>query len=234
MPKPQLSKLRTKPVRNKLDISTRIGTYTCQARHLNRRVFRARLGNMIVGIDEVGRGCWAGPLVAGAVVLDDSKQLAGLRDSKKLTKQRRTRLAERIAAQALAVGLGWVTAAEIDAWGLTQAVRVAMQRALAAVQVSYDQIIIDGAYNFLPENSKSTAIVRADNTVPAVSAASIVAKVARDAWMSELGENYAVYQFEKHVGYGTALHRQLLDEYGVSDLHRLSFKPVKVRAELVP
>lgn len=185
---------------------------------------------MIVGLDEVGRGCWAGPIVAGAVILDQPIQ--GVTDSKLLTKKRREELAAKIHAQAIAVGLGWVSVEEIDALRLTEAVRLAMQRALGCIGNAYEEIIIDGNYNFFPDDSRSRAIVRADFTVPTVSAASIVAKVARDSWMAtEAVRLYPGYQFEKHVGYGTALHRQLLAEHGVCALHRRSFKPVQALAE---
>jgi ribonuclease HII len=177
-----------------------------------------------VGIDEVGRGCWAGPVVAGAVIL--SQPISGLKDSKLLSKKQREKLAGIIEKDALAIGLGWVEPAEIDRIGLTGAVRLAMQRALEQIKPNYDEIIIDGHFNFLSENPKARAVVRADNSVSAVSAASIVAKVARDKYMAGLTGQYANYGFEKHVGYGTALHLEKLKLHGVSDLHRLSFKPV--------
>ncbi|HET7320382.1 MAG TPA: ribonuclease HII [Candidatus Saccharimonadales bacterium] len=178
-----------------------------------------------VGVDEVGRGCWAGPLVAGAVILDE--QIVGLKDSKKLSKKQREILAAEIQLQALALGLGWVQPAEIDSIGITAAVKLAMERALAEIGQEYDELIIDGSFNFFPENYKSKAIVRADDSVPSVSAASIVAKVARDKYMCELGGNYVDYQFARHVGYGTALHIELLQKYGVSDMHRKSYKPIQ-------
>ena len=178
-----------------------------------------------VGVDEVGRGCWAGPVVAGAVILNDP--IPGLRDSKKLSKKQRENLAAEIQLQATAIGLGWVPPREIDEIGLTAAVKLAMERAIAEIKIGYDELIIDGSFNFFPENSKAQAVVKADDTVPAVSAASIVAKVARDRYMHELAGDYRNYQFAKHVGYGTALHLQLLKQFGVSDMHRRSFKPVR-------
>jgi len=181
---------------------------------------------MIVGIDEVGRGCWAGPLVAGAVLLD--KPIAGLKDSKKLTKRQREQFNEIILEKAMAVGLGWVSSVEIDELGLTEGVRLAMGRALAEITVPYERIIIDGNYNFLADNPKAEKLIKADDLVPAVSAASIVAKVARDRYMAALTGEYEKYEFARHVGYGTALHRQLLAQHGVSDIHRRSFKPIWV------
>lgn len=191
-----------------------------------------------VGIDEVGRGCWAGPLVAGAVILQHiypnlkDSPLEGLRDSKKLSKKQRERLAEAIKVEAVAVGLGWVWPAEIDERGITWAVKTAMERALAEVKSEYDEIIIDGNINYLADVRGRTshitrAVIKADDSVPSVSAASIVAKVARDRYMAGLGEKYAGYEFERHVGYGTAAHVAALKTLGVSDIHRRSYKPIK-------
>lgn len=180
---------------------------------------------MIVGIDEVGRGCWAGPLVAGAVLL--GAKVPGLKDSKKLSKLQREKLALAIAESGAQIGLGWVTPAEVDELGLTQAVRVAMKRALDQVAGPYSEVVIDGNLNFLAHLPETKALIKADDTVPAVSAASIVAKVARDKYMVELAGDYPGYGFESHVGYGTALHLTSLQKLGVSDMHRKSFKPVR-------
>jgi ribonuclease HII len=178
-----------------------------------------------VGIDEVGRGCWAGPLVAAAVILD--QPIEGLKDSKLLSKSTRNKLSIEIKLMAKAYGIGWVQPKELDRLGLTEAVRLAMQRAMDDIDVDYDEIIIDGNLNFLSANPKSRALIKADNLVPAVSAASIIAKVARDDYMSEVAKNYADYGFEKHVGYGTRLHIERLKAYGLCDLHRRSFKPIQ-------
>lgn len=178
---------------------------------------------MIVGIDEVGRGCWAGPLVAGAVIL--RSPVPGLDDSKKLSKKKRNELALLIQANA-EVGLGWVSAGEVDSLGLTEAVRLAMQRAYDGLSLEHDKIIIDGNYNFLAHIENTEAIIQADGSIPAVSAASIVAKVARDTYMEQL-IGYDNWEFSRHVGYGTARHIELLAQYGVSDQHRLSYKPIK-------
>lgn len=183
-----------------------------------------------VGIDEVGRGCWAGPLVAGAVILHTP--ITGLKDSKKLTKLQRESLTHTILNEAAAFGLGWVWPAEIDSVGLTQAVRLAMHRALAEISLEHDAIIIDGSINFLNDNPKSLAVVKADDSVAAVSAASIIAKVARDNFMREISVKYPEYGFDKHVGYGTSLHQQMLKLYGVSDIHRKSFRPVRALLQL--
>jgi ribonuclease HII len=180
----------------------------------------------IVGIDEVGRGCWAGPLVAAAVVL--TRPIPGLKDSKKLTKKERERLAVIIHKKALATGIGWVPPAELDEIGLTEAVRRAMQRALDHISIAHDKIIIDGNYNYLATVPKTEVLIKADDLMPAVSAASIIAKVARDQYMAALDGDYEKYQFARHVGYGTALHRQLLAEHGLSDMHRRLFKPIQL------
>lgn len=181
--------------------------------------------SVIVGIDEVGRGCWAGPLVAGAVILHEP--IEGLKDSKKLGAARREELALIINLQAVAVGLGWVDAATIDRVGLTTAVKWAMERALEAIGQDYDEIIIDGQLNFLEDNLKAKAVIKADDSVPSVSAASIVAKVARDKYMAEMAALYPHYGFDRHVGYGTALHLERLKKHGISKLHRQSFKPIR-------
>lgn len=178
-----------------------------------------------VGVDEVGRGCWAGPLVAGAVVL--LEPIAGLKDSKKLSKKQRENLAAEIELQAVAVGLGWVDVTTIDEVGISTAVKMAMEQALKQLEVDYDELIIDGNVNFFPDNPKAKAVIKADDSVPSVSAASIVAKVARDKYMEGLAGDYVNYQFAKHVGYGTALHLELLKKFGVSDMHRKSYKPVR-------
>jgi ribonuclease HII len=178
-----------------------------------------------VGIDEVGRGCWAGPVVAGAVIL--AVPIVGLKDSKLLSKTQREKLTAEIEVSAAAFGLGWVQPAELDALGLTQAVRLAMQRALERITIAYDEIIIDGAYNFLADNSKARPLVKADNLIPAVAAASIIAKVARDRYMAEQALKFPHYHFERHVGYGTAAHLAALKQRGVCELHRLSYKPIK-------
>ncbi|MDB5169227.1 MAG: putative Ribonuclease [Candidatus Saccharibacteria bacterium] len=180
---------------------------------------------MIVGIDEVGRGCWAGPLVAGAVILGEP--IEGLKDSKKLSKRERERLTGEIKRKAVAIGLGWVWPHEIDEIGLTAAVTKAMREALGQIGADYDEVIIDGHLNFLPENPKTQAVIKADDTVPAVSAASIVAKVARDLYMAKIASKFPGYGFEAHVGYGTAAHVTALAQLGVSPIHRKSFKPIR-------
>ena len=181
----------------------------------------------ILGIDEVGRGPWAGPLVVGACVLGDA-QIDGLTDSKKLTPKKREALAPIIREKA-AVGLGWVSAEELDRIGLSAALCKACREAVKQIHVPFHEIIIDGTVNFLrdtPLASHVQVLKKADLLVPEVSAASIVAKVARDEYMYKLAEKYPGYGFEKHVGYGTAAHRAALEKLGVCPEHRKSFRPV--------
>ena len=191
---------------------------------------------MILGIDEVGRGPWAGPLVVGAVVLGEAA-IEGLTDSKKLSAKRRDALDVLIREQAAGWGLGWVHADELDTLGLAESLRVATIRAVEAIHTPYSEIIIDGTINFLKETSKGkyvTTLAKADLLIPSVSAASIIAKVARDAFMAEQAAVHPGYGFEKHVGYGTALHRSAIDSLGITPLHRTSFAPIAkiVKAEL--
>lgn len=189
---------------------------------------------MILGIDEVGRGPWAGPLVVGAVVLGGAK-ISGLTDSKKLTKKRREELDILIREQSAGYGLGWVQANEIDGIGLSEALRLATKRAVEQVTIPYHEIIIDGTINFLADTTKGryvTTMKKADLLVPSVSAASIIAKVARDTFMAEQDLAYQGYKFASHVGYGTAAHRAAIEKNGLTPLHRLSFAPIAKYAAL--
>lgn len=183
---------------------------------------------MIVGIDEVGRGPWAGPLVFGAVVLN-GVDIDGLTDSKKLTKKKREALDGEIRRGALSFGLGWVSAEELDELGMSRACELACRRALEQITVPYSEIIIDGTVNFLKNTGKGpyvTTIKQADLLVPSVSAASILAKVARDRFMEEQDSIFPGYGFASHVGYGTKQHSEALAKLGVTPLHRQSFAPI--------
>lgn len=183
----------------------------------------------IIGIDEVGRGCWAGPLVAAAVKLSSEQMIDGLNDSKLLSAKKRNDLTTKIKNTTDQIGIGWVSPQEINKLGLTESVRLAMDRAVRLLEVApTDQIIIDGNIDYLSLPS-SKAVVKADGSVSAVSAASIIAKVARDGYMAELAKEYPQYGFEKHVGYGTRLHIEALELHGVLEhVHRLNYKPIKV------
>lgn len=189
----------------------------------------------ILGIDEVGRGPLAGPLVVGAVVLPDDKPewVSSLRDSKKLSAKKRESLSAAILAEAPAHGLGWVFPGELDSVGISEALRLATRRAVEEAQrrkFKFSQIIIDGKINFLKgtslEKFVSTAI-KADDLIKEVSAASIIAKVARDNYMKEIAAKFPGYGFEKNVGYGTAMHLRAIRENGICSEHRRSFEPIK-------
>lgn len=190
---------------------------------------------MILGIDEAGRGPWAGPLVVGAVVL--GCEIEGLNDSKKLTKKRREQLEIEILNKAQAAATGWVSAAELDELGMSEALRLATRRAVEQITVPYHEIIIDGTVNFLRGTSKGkyvTTLPKADALIPSVSAASIIAKVARDRYMTKLGETYPEYGFKSHAGYGVAKHREAIERVGVIAEHRLSFAPLQKYRETQP
>ncbi len=186
---------------------------------------------MILGFDEVGRGAWAGPLVVGACILPDNCQIEGLTDSKKLTAKKREVLNKVIRDQAVGFSLGWVSAAELDRIGITAALKLAAQRALAGIDAAalarVEQIVVDGTIDFVGD-ARAVIMKQADLLIPSVSAAAILAKVARDQAMMELGsdERYAGYGFAKHVGYGTRAHHQAVIELGISDQHRKSFRPM--------
>ena len=197
---------------------------------------------MILGIDEVGRGPWAGPLVVGAVILGGA-EIEGLDDSKKLTKKRRETLDRAIREQAAAWALGWVSARELDDIGISQALRLATRRAVKRVQeqckeknLAFDEIIIDGTVNFLADTALGqyvTVMAKADGLIPSVSAASIIAKVARDQYMSEQDAVYPGYGFASNAGYGVAKHQAAIERLGVTPLHRLSFTPLQKYADSV-
>ncbi|HMI08879.1 MAG TPA: ribonuclease HII [Candidatus Saccharimonadales bacterium] len=180
---------------------------------------------MIVGIDEVGRGAWAGPLVVGAVLLG-SESIEGLTDSKLLSKKARERLDIEIRQKAVGVGIGWVSAKVIDRIGLSEALKLASRKALECIKNEYREIIIDGTIALI-DDPRVTLMKKADLLIPSVSAASIVAKVARDNYMKYLDDVFPGYEFSAHVGYGTAMHRGAIEELGVTPIHRLSFAPLK-------
>ncbi len=180
---------------------------------------------MIIGIDEVGRGAWAGPLVVAAVALG-GEQIGGLTDSKLLTKTKRKLLTLQIKQRAPLIGIGWVSARDIDHIGLSEALKLAARRAVSQIDMSQvDQIIIDGTIALI-DDPRVTLMKRADLLVPSVSAASIIAKVARDQYMAQCDTVFAGYGWASHVGYGVAAHRSALRQLGPTPLHRLSFEPL--------
>ena len=198
---------------------------------------------MILGIDEVGRGPYAGPLVIGACILGDwqnsenAEWIEKLTDSKKLSAKRREELYVLIKEKALASATGWVSSAEIDEVGLSEALRLATRRAVEQIQqtkIPFSEIIIDGTMNFLVgtklEKYVST-LKKGDFLVKEISAASILAKVERDNYMAKLDTVYPEYGFGKHVGYGTAAHQKAMEEFGLTPEHRRSFRPVREIAE---
>lgn len=182
---------------------------------------------MIIGIDEAGRGPWAGPMVIGAVSL--SGTISGLKDSKKLTFIKRQQLFKEIIDQSI-YGIGWVSPREIDAYGLTKSTKLGITRALEAFDSeTIKDIIIDGNINYLNSTDwpMSRCMVNADATEPCVMAASVLAKVSRDNYMIQIASKYPNFGFEKHKGYGTNIHVMALSKFGICCEHRLSFKPIK-------
>lgn len=186
---------------------------------------------LMAGVDEAGRGPLAGPVVASAVVLDRARPISGLADSKKLSALRREFLAEEIKRHALAWSVAWADPAEIDAINILAATMLAMRRAILGLSIRPNKVQIDG--NRLPNLRfdrtliDGEAIIGGDDIVPAISAASIIAKTTRDQMMFELDRIYPAYEFARHKGYGTEIHRQKLLEFGPCREHRRSFAPVR-------
>lgn len=163
--------------------------------------------------------------MAGVVCLNEP--IDGLVDSKKLSAKKRKMLSKIITKEAHSYALGWVSPAEVDELGLTEAVRLAMQRAVEQLDVSEGKIIIDGNINYLSHIPNTEAVIKADDSIPAVSAASILAKVERDEYMHKISSKYPEYAFARHVGYGTKAHLEALKAFGVTPIHRKSYKPVQ-------
>lgn len=189
----------------------------------------------MVGIDEVGRGSWAGPLLVVAVRTKGQSAIKQVADSKMLSRSQRRVLVPEIAALC-DIGAGWVTAVEIDKLGLGASLTLGALRALQAVKaVPDEQIILDGKHNYVPRQfTNSQSVVKADSLVSVVSMASVWAKEARDAFMIELANLHPQYGFESHVGYGTKRHREALNKYGpIQRVHRFCFAPIaRLRLEV--
>lgn len=187
------------------------------------------MGNigMICGIDEAGRGPWAGPVTAAAVILDPASLVDGLTDSKKLTAERRETLYAEIKASAVTYGIGWASPEEIDRMNIREATFLAMKRAIAIMGLVPERILVDG--NCLPKAlpCAASAIIKGDLTEPSISAASILAKVARDRAMVELSNRFPGYGLRRHKGYGTPEHAEALEALGPCACHRRSFAPVQ-------
>jgi len=186
----------------------------------------------IAGVDEVGRGPLAGPVVAAAVILDPSKPIQGLADSKSISEKKRERLDEQIRASALAWAIGRAEVEEIDQINILQASLLAMRRAVLALRPQAEHALVDG--NRCPDlHCSCEAIIKGDQSVEVISAASIIAKVYRDKEMVEMDTLYPGYGFLSHKGYPTKLHMESLKQLGVTPIHRRSFGPVKkVLAEI--
>ena len=190
------------------------------------------VGRRICGVDEAGRGPVAGPVFAAAVILDPDNPVAGLRDSKKLSEKRRDELAHEIREKALAWAIAECSIEEIDTLNILQASMLAMKRAIEGLPVLPEQALIDGNRCPVGLAIPATAIVRGDDKVPAISAASILAKTARDAVMMTLHAQYPEYGFDRHKGYPTAFHLEQLKKYGVSPVHRRSYAPIRKILEI--
>ena len=185
---------------------------------------------LVAGVDEAGRGPLAGPVYAAAVILDDQNPIKGLADSKKLTAKQRDRLFDEIRAKALCCSVAEASVEEIDSLNILQATMLAMQRAIAGLRLKPFRVLVDG--NRLPVlDVFAEAIVKGDSKVPAISAASILAKVERDRWCAQLATQFPQYGFDSHKGYGTALHMQALQLHGPTIWHRKSFAPVALALE---
>ena len=194
---------------------------------MNRDLDCVLVQQRVVGIDEAGRGPLAGPVFAAAVILDPKQPIAGLTDSKKLTEKRRDALYTLICQRAYAYGIAQASVEEIDQLNILQASLLAMQRAYQKLGVVADLALVDG--RDCPRLLCQTqAVVRGDESEPCISAASILAKVTRDRLLCSLDEQYPQYGFAKHKGYPTAVHREALLSYGLSPVHRRSFRIKKL------
>ena len=177
---------------------------------------------LICGVDEAGRGPLAGPVYTAAVILPKGLEIDGLNDSKKLTEKKREQLFEPICEKALAYSIAFASVEEIEELNILQATFLAMNRAIEGLGIKPELALIDGN-RCTGININSRAVVKGDSKCADIAAASVLAKVSRDRYMLEMAEKYPQYQFEKHKGYGTKLHYEMIREYGPSPIHRMSF-----------
>lgn len=176
----------------------------------------------VCGVDEAGRGPLAGPVFAAAVILPEGKIIEGVNDSKKLSEKKREELFDKIREEAFAYSIAYASEKEIDELNILNATYLAMKRAVEGLNIKADYALIDGN-RMPPLNIEGETVVKGDAKSASIAAASILAKVSRDRLMLELAEKYPQYQFEKHKGYGTKLHYEMLDKYGPSNIHRQTF-----------
>jgi ribonuclease HII len=190
------------------------------------RKLREKGCQWIAGVDEAGRGPLAGPVVAAAVILPENFYLPGINDSKKLTEQMREKFFNRIMEEAVSVGIGFVSAKEIDNINIYEASKLAMIKAVKQLNPQPEHLLVDALS--LPISIPQTSLVKGDAKSFTIAASSIVAKVTRDRYMKRLGEKYPQYGFEHHMGYGTKLHLEAIKEHGVTSEHRKSFSPIQM------
>jgi ribonuclease HII len=190
---------------------------------------------LVAGVDEAGRGAWAGPLVAAAVILPEPRTLAddflaGVRDSKLCSPALRERLFENVVHGARAVGVGSVSADEVDLLGLTAANELAMVRAVRRLALTPDFLLVD-CFKLRSISTPQRGIIEGDRRCLSIAAASIVAKVYRDAWLAGLATHHPEYGFDRHRGYGVIDHRKAITDHGVTELHRFSYAPLRARRQ---
>ncbi|WP_354642562.1 ribonuclease HII [Kitasatospora camelliae] len=191
--------------------------------HSVERSLRRTGATVVAGLDEVGRGAWAGPVTVGAAITGQRRPPEGLTDSKLLTERRRNALAPMLADWVTAYAIGQASPQECDELGMTAALRLAAIRALEALPVQPDAIILDGKHDYLGGPWRVRTVIKGDQSCVCVSAASVLAKVHRDGLMAELGADHPSYGFEENAGYPSPVHRAALEEFGPTEYHRLSW-----------
>jgi len=215
----QLVERWEKKIQEQKNLKQMLEKMSTYERNLREKGFR-----YIAGVDEVGRGPLAGPVVAAAVILPEDISLLGINDSKKLTEKKRDELFEQINEHAIAIGIGIISAKKIDEVNIYQATKQAMKKAVQQLAIKPDHLLVDAME--IPNDIKQTAIIKGDSKSISIAASSIIAKVTRDRLMSRLADKFPQYGFDQHMGYGTALHIEAINNYGVTEEHRLSFSPV--------